>query len=338
MKKYSCLVALLLFGLGCGTSDESMTKETDVESLRQDIRSLKREMKKEMEELKTLLASNIEQPPPVVEASQQTKPDQPPVDGGNRANSAPKITRMGEIAIFNESVGWTNLAAAKADTEKILRTKFAKRVKVYNDRDIGTFAKKRTGNTQLDIIITFGYFPVSLYEPGNTQKEDSIAEKFLEGGDIFINTADYIFYVTKGGGKNGDKGLKTITDSNFDCWGDESPFAPTADGKKYVPSLPADYISQRPMKKSQIDADDNWEIEISFGSNGDDNHDPVVVKSTKHGGRFVIVRQTPAAAPDRGNVIREILENYVNKRIVPALLSVEKKNKLAIIWAETKKF
>lgn len=92
------------------------------------------------------------------------------------------------------------------------------------------------------------------------------------------------------------------------------------------------------MKKSQIDADDNWEIEISFGSNGDDNHDPVVVKSTKHGGRFVIVRQTPAAAPDRGNVIREILENYVNKRIVPALLSVEKKNKLAIIWAETKKF
>ena len=144
--------------------------------------------------------------------------------------------------------------------------------------------------------------------------------------------------MTKGGGKNDDKGLKTITDSNFDCWGDESPFAPTADGKKYVPSLPADYISQRPMKKSQIDADDNWEIEISFGSNGDDNHDPVVVKSTKHGGRFVIVRQTPAAAPDRGNVIREILENYVNKRIVPALLSVEKKNKLAIIWAETKKF
>ena len=337
MRKYRYLVALLLFGLGCGTSDESMTKETDVESLRQDIRSLKREMKKEMEELKTLLASNIEQPPPVVEASQQTKPDQPPVDGGNRANSAPKITRMGEIAIFNESVGWTNLAAAKADSEKILRTKFARRVKVYNDRDIGTFAKKRTGNTQLDIIITFGYFPVSLYEPGNTQKEESIAEKFLEGGDIFMNTADYIFYVTKGGGTNADTGLKTITDSNFDCWGGDEPFAPTADGKKYVPSLPADYISQRPMKKSQIDADDNWEVEVSFGSNGGDNHDPVVVKSTKHGGRFVIVRQTPEAAPDRGNVIREILENYVNKRIVPAL-SVDKKDKLATIWAKSKKF
>ncbi|MBP96359.1 hypothetical protein CMK18_10455 [Candidatus Poribacteria bacterium] len=336
MKKYSYLVVLLLFGLGCGTNDESMTKETDVESLRQDIRSLKREIKKEIEELKTLLSDNIEQPP-VVEVSQQKEPGQIPVDGKNRVDSAPKITRMGEIAIFNESVGWTNLAAAKADTEKILRTKFAKRVKVYNDKDIGTFAKKRTGNSQLDIIITFGYFPVSLYEPGNTQKEDSIAEKFLEGGDIFMNTADYIFYVTKGGGKNGDTGLKTITDSDFDCWGDESPFAPTADGKKYAPSLPAEYISQRPMKKSQIDADDNWEVEVSFGSNGGDNHDPVVVKSTKHGGRFVIVRQTPAAAPDRGNVIREILENYVNKRIVPAL-SVDRKNKLAMIWAKSKKF
>ena len=336
MRKYRYLAALLLFGLGCGTNDESITKETDVQSLRQDIRSLEREMKKEMEELKTLLSNNIEQPP-LIEASQPTKPDQTTVDGENRADSAPKITRMGEIAIFNESVGWTNLAAAKADSEKILRTKFARRVKVYNDKDIGTFAKKRTGNNQLDIIITFGYFPVSLYEPGNTQKEESIAEKFLEGGDIFMNTADYIFYVTKGGGKNGDAGLKTITDSNFDCWGDESPFAPTVDGKKYVPNLPAKYKSTRPMKKSQIDADDNWEVEVSFGSNGDDFHDPVIIKSTTHGGRFVIVRQIADAAPDRGKVMSEILENYVNKRIVPAL-SVDKKDKLATIWAKSKNF
>ena len=62
-----------------------------------------------------------------------------------------------------------------------------------------------------------GTLPVSLYKPGNVEQEDSIAEKFLEGGDMFVNTADYIFYVTQGGGKNGDKGLKTITDSNFDC-------------------------------------------------------------------------------------------------------------------------
>jgi len=332
MRKYSFLL-LILFFFGACSEDESVIKETEVESLRQDIRSLKREMKKEMDELKNLLAGNVDSPE--IASRHEADPEQNVDSNQNDVSSASSITQMGEIAIFNESVGWTNLAAAKADTEKILRAKFAKRIKVYNDKDIGNFAKKRIGDNQLDIIITFGYFPVSLYTPGNIQKENSIAEKFLEGGDMFMNTADYIFYVTKGGGSNGDAGLKTITDSNFDCWGDESPFGPTAEGAKYVPSLPAKYISQRPMKKSQIDADDNWEVEISFGSNGDDNHDPVVVKNTKHGGRFVIVRQTPADAPDRGNVISEILENYVRKKIVPAL-SVDKKNKLAIIWAETK--
>ena len=103
---------------------------------------------------------------------------------------------------------------------KILKTKFAKSIKVYNDDDIGRFARKKTKDDEFDIIITFGYFPVSLYKPGNVEKEDSIAEKFLEGGDMFMNAADYIFYVTQGGGANGENGLKTITDSNFDMWGD----------------------------------------------------------------------------------------------------------------------
>ena len=35
------------------------------------------------------------------------------------------VSKMGEIAIFNELVGWTNVAAAKEDTKKILKTKFA---------------------------------------------------------------------------------------------------------------------------------------------------------------------------------------------------------------------
>ena len=59
---------------------------------------------------------------------------------------------MGEIGIFNESVGWTNVALAKADTEKILKTKFARSIKVYNDKAIGNFAKKNTADNKLDII------------------------------------------------------------------------------------------------------------------------------------------------------------------------------------------
>mgnify|MGYP001366823742 CR=1 FL=1 len=243
------------------------------------------------------------------------------------------ISKMGEIAIFNELVGWTNVGAAKSDTEKILKTKFAKSIKVYNDDDIGKFAKKKTEDDELDIIITFGYFPVSLYKPGNAEKEDSLAEKFLEGGDMFMNAADYIFYVTQGGGANGENGLKTITDSNFDMWGDGNVCKPTADGKKYVPSLPAEYPAQRPMKLEQVKADKNWEVEVAFGSSADGKLlDPAVIKSTTHGGRFVVVRQTPSAAPDRGKVFSEIIDNFFGPTVAP----VDPVAKIATAWGKIK--
>ena len=130
MRKYSFLL-LILFFFGACSEDESVIKETEVESLRQDIRSLKREMKKEIDELKNLLAGNVDSPE--IASRHEADPEQNIDSNQNDVSSASSITQMGEIAIFNESVGWTNLAAAKADTEKILRAKFAKRIKVYND-------------------------------------------------------------------------------------------------------------------------------------------------------------------------------------------------------------
>ena len=334
MKDFTHLLLIFVVLMGC-SEDEPVLKEVEPESLSREIRSLR----KEMQELKTLLTSRVESIEVIAEPVINPNPKEEISKEKDRAISGGKITRMGEIGIFNESVGWTNVATAKADTEKILKTKFARSVKVYNDDDIGKFAKKRTADNKLDIIITFGYFPVSLYKPGNVEQEDSIAEKFLEGGDMFMNTADYIFYVTQGGGKNAADGLKTITDSNFDCWGaDADKFKPTAAGKKYVPSLPAEYNSPRPMKLDQIEADKNWEVEVAFGATADGKKiDPAVIKSTKHGGRFVVVRQTPKAAPDRGNVMHEILENYVKKKIVPAL-AVDTTGKLATAWSKVKNF
>ena len=102
--------------------------------------------------------------------------------------------------------------------------------------------------------------------------------------------------------------------------------------------MPNEYNSPRPMKKSQINADGNWEIEVSLGGTVDgEKHDPVIVRNRQTGGRFVGVRQTPKAAPDRGNVIREILENYVKKEIVPAL-AVDTVSKLATTWSKVKNF
>jgi len=254
------------------------------------------------------------------------------------AEAKAKNTKMGEIAVFNEQVGWTDVGAAKAATEKILKTKLGK-IKVYNDKDIGNFAKKRTKDGALDIIITFGYFPVSLYKPGNAEKEDSIAEKFLEGGDMFMNAADYIFYVTQGGGANGENGLKTITDSNFDCWTDGNSIKATPEGEKYTPSLKPT-ASQRSFKKDQIDADKNWEVEVVFGDDKGGKGsllDPVIIRQKEHGGRVCIVTQTPGAVAYRGDVMFEILENYVRKEVAMAF-SVEAESKLTTTWAQIKNF
>jgi hypothetical protein len=60
--------------------------------------------------------------------------------------------------------------------------------------------------------------------------------------------------------------------------------------------------------------------------------DPAVIKSTTHGGRFVVVRQTPAAAPDRGKVFSEIIDNYFG----PTVASVDPGAKIATAWGNIK--
>ena len=253
-------------------------------------------------------------------------------------NLAQSASKMGEIGIFTEATSWMDVASANSAAQIIKKkTKLIKKIEVYNDKDIGKFAEKRIDNDALDIIITFGYFPVSLYKPGNAEKEDSIAEKFLEGGNMFINTADYIFYVTEGGGANGADGLKTITDSTFDMWGDGNSSKPTADGKKYTPSLkPAPAV--RPFKIDQIKADKNWEIEVVFGDNnggGGSMADPIIIRNKEHNGRVCIALQTGGAHP-RGEVIHEIIDNYVKNEIASAF-SVDANSKLPATWGKIKK-
>ena len=257
-----------------------------------------------------------------------------------------------EIAIFNEQVAWSTPDAAEKATDYIVKNvKSAKSIKTLNKVEIADFVKKTYRDGTTDAIVLFGYLPETIYEPGNSQKDDSLIEKFINGGNIVVNTGDYIFYVTKGGGKNGENGLKTITNSNFDCFlpnFDNYIYKPTAGGRKYAPSLPNEYNSKRPMKKDQIDADKNWEIEISFGSAAEgislvNNQqgllyrlfDPVVVRSTKTGGRFVILRQTPRVAPDRGPVISEIIDNYFGLAAnTPTAL--DPNDKITITWGNLK--
>ena len=114
MKDFTHLLLIFVVLMGC-SEDEPVLKEVGPESLSREIRSLR----KEMQELKTLLTSRVESIEVTAEPAINPNPKEEISKEKDRAISGGKITRMGEIGIFNESVGWTNVATAKSDTEKI---------------------------------------------------------------------------------------------------------------------------------------------------------------------------------------------------------------------------
>ena len=182
--------------------------------------------------------------------------------------SIANFASIDEIVIFNQNFQWITPDGIKHASEYILKNvKSARNVKVLNKLEIEEFVMRTHQDNTTDAIILFGYLPETLYEPDNIQKDNSLIEKFIRGGNIIINTGDYIFYVTLGGGKNGASGLKNITNSDFDCWTHpyNCIYEPTSAGKKYIPSLPPQFTGKRPIKRDQVETDNNWEIEIVFG-------------------------------------------------------------------------
>jgi hypothetical protein len=243
--------------------------------------------------------------------------------------------QIDKIAIFNESVGWTSVEAAAAATDIIINNVTAAAdISIYSDADMGTFAEANTNDGNFDVMIIFGYFPVSLYTPGNAQADDSLGELFLEGGDMILNTADYIFYVTEGGGANADTGLKNMTDSNFDLWTDGNTSQPTADGAAYTPSL-IEFTAPRSFVVQQVEDDPDWEMEVIFGSSADGaNADPAIIRNLTYGGRVGIVFQVSDDSMPRGDVMTEMINNYLADNVA----AVKHDGKLPLTWAEVKSF
>jgi len=241
--------------------------------------------------------------------------------------------QIDKIAIYNENVGWTEVAAAEAATAIIMDSvTSANEVVVLNDADMGVFAEENTDDGNFDMIITFGYFPASLYTPGNEQVDGSLGELFIEGGDMLMNTADYIFYVTEGGAANGDTALKNMTDSEFGLWTDDNVSTPTADGAAYTPSL-IEFAAPRSFLAAEIEADPDWEVEIAFGSGTDGTMlDPVIIRNLTYGGRVAIAFQVSDDSMPRGEVFSEMIENY----IVGNTTAVDVNGKLPVTWGGLK--
>ena len=91
----------------------------------------------------------------------------------------------------------------------------------------------------------------------------------------------------------------------------------------------------RPFKIDQIKADKNWEIEVVFGDNnggGGSMADPIIIRNKEHNGRVCIALQTGGAHP-RGEVIHEIIDNYLKLNVI----AVDPTAKIAVAWGDIKR-
>jgi regulation of enolase protein 1 (concanavalin A-like superfamily) len=219
-----------------------------------------------------------------------------------------------DIAISTQA-GWMSQTHADNESQEIVNNVKGVSIQVFTPTQLdalATWVKDHTGDGTADLLIMFGNFPSTIYPAGNAQPNGSIAELFLDDGNVIINTGDYIFYVGSNG-NNDAGGLTNMMDvPGAAMWGDDSlatTFAPTADGQLYTPSLTT-LPSNRPWFPAQF-AGTNWEVELILAQNsaGTQVH-PAILHNTVTDGRLGVFFQWNSDTPPRGEVISEWINNW----------------------------
>lgn len=204
---------------------------------------------------------------------------------------------------------------------------------------------EHTGNGQQDVIIlACGTCPSGLYEFPNKDADGSNVENFIEEGNIVINVADWIFYMSYEGGvrspNNGPSGAANVFDIPGLTFANRvGNMKPTDLGKEFIPSMKA-FNSDRPWHVEQFKGSD-WDLVI-FGEADKNNADPAVAISKSPGkdGTGMIAAMWQAAKPEwpdkpdiRGIGVAEFINNWLSEN---AAFDVEAKNKLATTWGSIK--
>jgi len=223
----------------------------------------------------------------------------------------------GKIAIdigISTHAGWFGQAASDREAQVIVdevkdKVSSIEVFPIARQNDLADWVKKHTGDKQIDMLLLSGQFPATLYKPGNGDADGSIAEEFLEDGNLIANTGDYMFYVVNGAGTNAAGGLQNMMDiPAITMWDDNTAVNVTADGEEYLPTL-KDFQTDRPFHLDQLS--DDWETEVIFAGS-DIRADPVVVHNTEDDGRLAIFYQTAGQDGDpRGAVISEFILNWL---------------------------
>jgi len=137
--------------------------------------------------------------------------------------------------------------------------------------DFAAWIDENTNDGELDIIWLNGGTPSVLYAMSNAEPDGSRAEKWLDGGNMFINVGDWFGYVSYEGGvrqaENGTAGAANILDLADGVIGwDGADMVVTDTGGQYLPSLndSASTWSQRPLILAEVK--DPWEVVAIFAS------------------------------------------------------------------------
>ena len=234
------------------------------------------------------------------------------ISSRNKSKADPSKQIPVDVAIYAESTCWIQIPEAEDLANAIIQNIGNKvnDVRIVSSGEFPEWILSHTKNGQPDIIILFGDFPDSIYPSGNEEPDNSLAELFLDDGNIFLNTADYIFY---GMDRNNTEGLVNMIDVQTTMWGDNTHVTVTDAGRKFIPFL-QDFTTDRPLHIAEF-AGTDWEVEVSFADNGTNLADPAIIRNKKTGGRVGIIFQTlqtlSYVSSARAEVISEIVLNWL---------------------------
>ncbi len=263
-----------------------------------------------------------------------------------------------DLAIYSgpTNPGWISQEAAIANGEAIANDADMKAIfetiNIYGDGDevgydsaLGLWMQEHTGNGQQDVFIAAsGTAPSAIYQFPNADPDGSNIENFVEDGNVFINVADWILYMSYEGGTrsddNGAAGAANVFDIPGLSFGNRGgPAVPTEMGEKYIPSL-VEFQSDRPWHLEQFEGTD-WEVTPFAVSNDDANSaDPAVAVNQTYGG--IIAAMWQKAQPDwdgddpRATGVIEFIANWLVENGEITTTPVEPQDKVATTWGRIK--
>ncbi len=226
-------------------------------------------------------------------------------------------------------------------------TNFGDGDEVGNDSPLAKWTIAHTGNGVQDVIVTAcGTTPSALYQFPNKDPDGSNVENFIEDGNVVINVADWIFYMSYEGGvrsaDNGADGAANIFDIpglSFSNRGGQQQ--PTPEGEKYLPESLEPWQSSRPWHLEQFDGTD-WEV-TAFAKADDITADPAVAVNKVYGGIIAAMWQKDAPIwpgdPDpRGIGVVEFIANWLTENGNIGGLNVDPRDKIATTWGQIKRY